>query len=584
MTEVTGRLQYARSRYFVSGAFRRFFIPALTSSFWLAVAGVADSAFVGVAVGSAGLAAISFGQPVYLFYNILSYGFSIGGSIHYAARMAEGREEEGSRIFLTVLKLLLVTYIATAALGIAFLPQLMALLGADPADSVTYTYIRTQLIFVPIMFCQGPFYYFVNADNGPKRAAAAMSVSGLSDAVFSYIFVSRMGLGVAGSVYSTVVGAVLMLCISGWHIAAKKGALRFRREKMDWSAIGISARTGFATSLRYLFEFITMIAVNRMLMRMSGSVAVAAFDVVFNISLLSASISDGAAVAIEPMLSSYRSERNLENIRITLQLALKWAGLYSLGFAVVLAALAPQASVVFGMRSGLEIEYTSMGIRLFTLSIIPAMINTVFGGYYQSIQRETYSYFITFLRSLVFYLIALAFCGRGGMGTFWYVFVMAEALSIVVWMPVSALRGGILQLRSIDASRARSVVIDRSSQDLAAEVEKVQEFCSQSVDDARLIMYIGLTVEEICLAITEHFADRMDDIYIQITVVVDEGECTLYIRDNALEFNPLGSNTGEIDLDAEKCLDLVGVRIIQQKAKEFYYRHYSGFNTLVIRL
>ena len=151
-------------------------------------------------------------------------------------------------------------------------------------------------------------------------------------------------------------------------------------------------------------------------------------------------------------------------------------------------------------------------------------------------------------------------------------------------MPVSALRGGILQLRSIDASRARSVVIDRSSQDLAAELEKVQEFCSQSVDDARLIMYIGLTVEEICLAITEHFADRMDDIYIQITVVVDEGECTLYIRDNALEFNPLGSNTGEIDLDAEKCLDLVGVRIIQQKAKEFYYRHYSGFNTLVIRL
>ena len=29
---------------------------------------------------------------------------------------------------------------------------------------------------------------------------------------------------------------------------------------------------------------------------------------------------------------------------------------------------------------------------------------------------------------------------------------------------------------------------------------------------------------------------------------------------------------------------LLGIRIVQQTAKEFYYRCYSGFNTLVIRL
>jgi Na+-driven multidrug efflux pump len=288
----------------------------------MAVAGVADSVFVGNAIGTEGLAAISLGQPVYLFYNILSYGFSIGGSIHYASKLAQGREEEGNRIFQSILKLLLAVYAVTVALGLLFLPQLMSALGADPADAVTRTYIRTQLIFVPIMFCQGPFYYFVNADNGPKLAAAAMTVSGLSDALFSYIFVYRMRLGVAGSVYSTVVGAVLMLCLTGWHIVSHKGALRFGRSQINWFAAGLSARTGFATSMRYLFEFITMIAVNRLLMKMAGPVAVAAFDVVYNISLLCTSISDGATVATEPMLSSYRSERNLGNIRFTLRLSL----------------------------------------------------------------------------------------------------------------------------------------------------------------------------------------------------------------------------------------------------------------------
>ena len=162
------RIKPKNSRYFVRGAFRRFYIPAMLSAFWLAVAGVADSIFVGHGIGAAGLAAISLGQPVYLFYNILSYGFSIGGSIHYAGKMAEGKADEGNQIFLTVLKLLLFIYVVTVALGLLFMPELLTLLGADPADDITRTYVRTQLIFVPVMFCQGPFYFFVN----PSRSSS----------------------------------------------------------------------------------------------------------------------------------------------------------------------------------------------------------------------------------------------------------------------------------------------------------------------------------------------------------------------------------------------------------------------------
>ena len=46
-------IQTDHSVYFVKGAFRRFYIPALLSSFWLAVAGVADSVFVGNGIGAA---------------------------------------------------------------------------------------------------------------------------------------------------------------------------------------------------------------------------------------------------------------------------------------------------------------------------------------------------------------------------------------------------------------------------------------------------------------------------------------------------------------------------------------------------
>lgn len=578
------RHRHDRSRYFVRGAFRRFFVPAMLSSFWLAAAGVADCIFVGNGIGAEGLSAISLGAPVYMFYNILSYGFSIGGSIHFASRLAEGREGEGNRIFATILRFLIVTYLVTVALGYMFLPQLMMILGADPADAVTRSYIRTQLMFVPVMFLQGPFYYFVNADNGPKTAALAMSVSGIADAIFSYIFIIRMGLGVEGSVYSTVVGALLMLAITGWHIITKRGVLRFGTDKMEWKMLPASAVTGFATSLQYLFQFFTLIAVNRLLMRMGGKTAVAAFDVVYNISVLCIAISEGAAIATEPMFSSYRSERNLVNIHMTLEMSCVWSAIISAVAALFLAVYAESVSTLFGMKDGMDLAYTADGIRIYSLSVMPAMVNVVFAGYYQAIFKEGMTYLITFLRTFLVYLLALFCCAAGGMDRFWYLFVITEMLTLCIWLPLAFLRGGILQLNDIDVSRAMSVVVDSTSQDISGMVQKLQDFCSELGSTPKQVMYIGLTVEEICLAIISRFPELMGEIYAQVTAVVDEGETTLYIRDNAYEFNPLAENTDKLKFDEEEHLDLMGIRIVQKNAKEFYYRRYSGFNTLVIRL
>lgn len=585
MPELHDALLRSRSRYFVGGAFRRFYIPALLSSFWLAVAGVADSIFVGNGIGSAGLAAISLGQPVYLFYNILSYGFSIGGSIHYSSALAEGRAEDANRIFMTVWKLLLGIYLATMALGLIFQPQLMRILGANPANRIQFNYIRTQLIFIPIMFSQGPFYFFVNADGGPKTAAAAMTVSGVSDAIFSYIFIIRMNMGVEGSVYSTVAGAVLMLAITGSHIIRKKGSLRFCRETMQWNIISSSARTGFATSVQYLFQFLTTIAFNRLLIRYGGAIAVAAFDVVYNISLLCISISEGAIYATEPMLSSYRSERNLGNIRITLGLAFIWTAVATALFGTLLLLFPEQISMLFGMDKGKELVYASAGIRIYALSALPAMVNLLYSGYYQAIFQEWLAYLITILRSLVVFLAALYLCSRNGMKQIWYVFVVDELLTMAVWMPAAAFRGGLTQLRDINANNARTVVVDSSGQDINVIVQELQDFSAEHGANTKQAMYIGLVVEEICCAIIDRFREHMGEIYVQITVVMeDEGEVTLYLRDNAFEFNPLGEDTEGISLSEGRQLDLVGLRIVQKKAKEFYYRRNTGFNTLVIRM
>ena len=151
---------------------------------------------------------------VSMLFNTVSYSLSIGGSIHYATVLGEGREEEGNRIFANVLRADLAINITLCLLGLLFLPQVLMFLGAGTPGTEVYKnceqLVRTQLILVPVMFCQGPFYYFVNCDNNPKLAAAALVTSNSIDVLFNYVFVVVCKMGVAGSVYSTGLGAAVM--------------------------------------------------------------------------------------------------------------------------------------------------------------------------------------------------------------------------------------------------------------------------------------------------------------------------------------------------------------------------------------
>ena len=92
-----------KNNLFIRKSFYKFFLPSLLSCLGIAVGGLADCIFVGNVIGTAGLTAISIGQPVYMLFNTISYSLSIGGSIHYASALGEGKEEEGNRIFAHVL-------------------------------------------------------------------------------------------------------------------------------------------------------------------------------------------------------------------------------------------------------------------------------------------------------------------------------------------------------------------------------------------------------------------------------------------------------------------------------------------------
>ena len=572
---------------FVRKAFRSFFLPSLLSCLGIAVGGLADCLFVGNAVGVVGLTAINIGQPVYMLFNTIGYSMSIGGSIRYASALGEGKVEEGNRIFCNVLRSVLCLNIVLCALGLLFLPQVLTFLGAGAPGTEVWvnceSLVRAQLILVPIMFCQGPFYYFINCDNNPRLAAAAFVTSNTLDVVFNYVFVVVMDLGVAGSVYSTGLGAAVMVCISLTHFIRKKGCLRFTWARFDWPEITRSFRTGFSTSIQYIYQFVTILVCNRLLMSIGGELGVAVFGIVFNVAILAASVYDAISMAIQPMVSTFRGERNTGNIRATLREALKVSLILSALLTAVLLLIPEQVCFAFGLRTAAELAAGGAAVRIYAAGVVLSGLNMLMTYYYQSMEKEFVSYLLFTLRSFVFFLLFSLLLSRIGLTAFWWVYPCTEAATLLALALYNRRKGSWTYLEEDPAGVYAAFLYSRTA-NLGQVEQEVDQYMERLEASPQQTYFVTMTVEEVCSVILSRAFSAQDG-YIQLTIVPHEdGTITLHLRDNAKQFSPFEMNTDDISLEHGTGLDAIGVKVIKSKAKEFFYRRYAGFNTLVVRI
>ena len=572
---------------FVRKSFYRFFLPSLLSCLGIAAGGLADCIFVGNTIGPVGMTAISIGQPVYMLFNTISCSLSIGGSIHYANALSEGKQDEGNRIFSNVLCTDLLLNILICALGLIFLPQVLTFLGAGTPGTEVWdnceALVRAQLTLVPIMFCQGPFYYFVNCDNNPKLAAAAFVTSNTLDIVFNYVFVVLMDMGVAGSVYSTALGASVMILISLTHFMKKRGCLRFRWCKYQFSTVFTAFKTGFATSVQYVYQFITILVCNRLLMNISGELGVAVFGIVFNVALVAASAYDAISMALQPMVSTFLGEHNRLNIRYTLRQSFKAASVIVVLLMVLLLGIPQWVCFAFGLRTAEEMAMGVTAIRVYALCVLPSGINMVLTYYYQALNREFTSYLLFTLRSFVFYLLFSFLLSMGGVDMFWWVYPCTETATLAA-MWIYNHRKGTWTYLDKDDNQVFSAFLDSENADLGAMGQAVSTYMESIKASPTQSYFAAIAVEEICgVILSKAFSSSRG--YIQFTIVPHaDGTVTLHLRDSARAFNPFDMNTDDISLEDGTGLDAIGVKMIKSKAKEFFYRRYAGFNTLVVRV
>lgn len=574
---------------FVGPMFRRALVPALISSVGLGISDVADAIVLGQRMGETGLAAISLALPVFMIINLIMHGFGNGGAIRYSRLLGEGDRNKALRSFSFILETVLVLGILLAVWGNIFIHPILGFLGVRQDQSELYmvsqTYMEVIISGIPLFFGAYILNYYLRADGSQKLASFGFTVGNLTDLSLNILLVLVFDMGAAGAAWSTLSGQAAAVVIYLWALRkpGRDGILSFRPVLPDFREICSCYRLGFSTSSQYIFQMIFLLIANRMLMRIGGETGVAVFDLVQNTSFLILYLYDGVSKAAQPLISTFVGECSSQGVSRTLRLGYGW-GMGVGGLGALLVFCFPEIlCMIFGLQTAEAMGLGMYALRVLALGSIAAGLCILTENFCQAQEDEKGAFAIASLRGAVILIPCALIFSMAGLKAFWWMYPAAEGLTLAVYWIWKKWMGK--PKPAFAADRVYSCTILGQNDNIRPMTSGIERFLEKWEAKPDQQYFVVMAAEEICLVIMEKGFEKGQTGYIQVTLVaLENGDFELHIRDDAVKFNPFALKTARASLGDDWDPDAIGILVVKEKAKDFFYRRYQGFNTMVIRI
>jgi Na+-driven multidrug efflux pump/anti-sigma regulatory factor (Ser/Thr protein kinase) len=572
-------------------------IPVFISALVFSVADMADALVVGNRMGTLGLAAIAFSVPVFMLYNVIMHSFGLGGAIEFSQYMAKGKEEEAKHCFQGVLVILMAIALIITVLGNLFIDTILVVLGVSTSMPELFaaarTYLRLIFLGTPFFFFDYNTGYFLRNDDMEKEASISSGVGNILDFSLNVILVLFMNMGVAGAGIATLAGVVVSSLLELFFICSRKSHLRLSPFHPDLKNSFICFKRGFSSCISYVYSFFFIWFSNNAIIRLAGEIGIAAFDIVQNLSNTMLYIFNAVVMAAQPIISTYEGEHNYKECDALQLLAMKTVSVCAVILAFMTAVFAPVICSIFGITDAAAVSYTSYAIRVFCACMLFAGLNLVISGYFTARNIIFPAFFISTLRGIAIILPVAIICILLGPMAFWYVYPVTEAVTFLIitvyLFKFNKVRTNVAHNSSrIEKDRIFKATLGNDISKVSPTIEQIESFCEMWEADFKQLYYVQMTVEEMCSAIIQNGFTKDEnstEYEIDLTLVaLEDHEFSLHIRDNATSFNPFDMNKKKLsDIeDTDSDFNALGMDVIKQKAKDFYYRRYQGFNTMVV--
>lgn len=389
-----------------------FAIPAVAGVIVNGVYNLIDSIFLGHGVGELGLAATTVAMPTMTIMLALSMLVGVGGNALAAIKLGQGRKAEAEKILGNCFTLTVLLGVVVALIGIFGIDSLLIISGATP-EAMPYSKTFLQIIcggFILQNIGMG-INNFIRTAGAPNRALWTMVIGAVACTIFNYIFVIRLGWGVAGSAWATVLGqGCSAIFVLSYFLSQKAPFRLYRRNlRIDWHlarqimAMGVAPFVvqGGACILNLvsnnLFAYYGQFSI------IGPEGALAAVGVVGKVAMFTIFPIIGINMAAQPIEGYNYGAQNYKRVLETLKLACIWATVISVFFFLLVQLIPGPICSLFGIQGDL-LEYSAMAlkIQLLVLPVVGAQI--ICSNYFQATGQPLKAAVLSMTRQLIFLL------------------------------------------------------------------------------------------------------------------------------------------------------------------------------------
>ena len=413
----------------------RFTLPSIVMMIFTSIYSVVDGFFVSNFAGKTPFAAVNFIFPVLMILGCVGFMFGTGGSALIAKTMGEGEREKANDIFSLLIYVGAACGVVLAAAGIALMPQLAALLGAEGellANSVVYG--RIVLCALPFFTLQMEFQCLFATAEKPGLGLSVTVAAGVTNMVLDALFVGVLRWGLEGAAAATavsqLVGGVAPLIYFGRR---NDSPLRLGRCRLDGRVLFKACTNGASELMSNISASVVSMLYNAQLMAKAGEDGVAAYGVLMYVSLVFQGIFIGYAVGAAPIVGYHYGADNRDELKNLLRRSAILIGGFSVLMCLAGETLGRPLSMLFvGYDPGL-LDMTAHAFSIFSIAFLFSGFAIFGSSFFTALNNGLVSAVISFLRTLVFQVSAvIIFPTIWDVDGIWMSIAAAEVMAVAV--------------------------------------------------------------------------------------------------------------------------------------------------------
>ena len=564
-------------------------------------ASLIDGIMVSTLLGPDSMAAAGIGGTIFSIVGILSGTLSVGLQTLAGAELSRGRVKEMQKLCsMTMLTTLIVSVLCSLLLFL-FASPIAFFLGArgnaarlcgEAADYLRGIAVGTVPLITSVVLSTA-----VQLDSGGRLIRIGAIAASATDVLLDYLAV-RLNMGLFGMGLASSLSYVVDFCILLIHFRKKNRLLQFTLQDLPFSSLGKIASLGSEKASRRLMNTLRPLLLNTFIITAGGALGMSALSIRNNIENFLEIPMTGIAGATALLIGIAYGEKNGEDCRNIIRLALRSILLYSL---VVISGLLlfarPIASYYVRERGELRnLVLFSVCCLAFGTPFSAIAVNRT--SFLQASGRLKECQLLTVMSKFVVIVACAIFCvrfwqSRGIIAAFplsnLLICLMILAVSVRIGRKKSGQRSplleGYLNLPADFDPLPQDVIqlTIRDEEEAVLTAEQLQMFClGHKINKARALQ-VALCLEELSVNILQHgYRQRKAAQPIDVRLVIAGDDLILRIRDHCPRFD-LTERIRLIEAETDPTRNL-GIRMVARMAKDIHYVYLLETNTVILTL